>query len=141
MIDAEAKPQIDRPQAAPRKKRKAKKNKKAADENVKATVKDSTIEIPKIAEKTEKNVAKRNRKPKEVIKAGNAKVENAKLEDSPKVKLSMTKKTTVVGAFDAYFGEASLLANWQRLCADVGVETTPRSITQAKKVHTRPLFF
>jgi hypothetical protein len=44
------------------------------------------------------------------------------------------KRKTVVKEFDNYFGDANELANWQRLCMDLGMEHAPDSISQCKKV-------
>jgi hypothetical protein len=44
------------------------------------------------------------------------------------------KRKTVVREFDKYFGKSNELANWQRLCTDLGIEHTPESISKCKKV-------
>jgi hypothetical protein len=43
-------------------------------------------------------------------------------------------KRNIVAEFERYFGEVSKLENWQRLCADVGIEDDLPSLTQCKKV-------
>ncbi|KAF5874530.1 uncharacterized protein Bfra_004541 [Botrytis fragariae] len=52
---------------------------------------------------------------------------------SVKVKTAKTKKKTVVGLWADYFGNETELANWQRLCIDVGLEEIPTSITKCRK--------
>jgi len=51
----------------------------------------------------------------------------------PSKKKSKTKKKTVVGAWKDYFGDEGQLANWQKLCTDVGMDEIPTSITQCRK--------
>ena len=53
---------------------------------------------------------------------------------SVKAKIAKTKKKTVVGLWADYFGNETQLANWQRLCVDVGMEEIPTSITKCRKV-------
>ncbi|KAF7956645.1 hypothetical protein EAE96_003979 [Botrytis aclada] len=48
-------------------------------------------------------------------------------------KTAKTKKKTVVGLWEDYFGNETQLANWQRLCVDVGLEEIPTSITKCRK--------
>ncbi len=56
--------------------------------------------------------------------------------------VSMAKKRSkgknprrdIVSEFDRYFGNENELANWQRLCEDVGIMDELRSITQCRKV-------
>ncbi|ESZ94628.1 hypothetical protein SBOR_4975 [Sclerotinia borealis F-4128] len=48
-------------------------------------------------------------------------------------KTAKTKKKTVVGLWEDYFGNETQLANWQRLCVDVGMEEIPSSITKCRK--------
>ncbi|THV45828.1 hypothetical protein BGAL_0446g00020 [Botrytis galanthina] len=52
---------------------------------------------------------------------------------SVKAKIARTKKKTVVGLWEDYFGNETELANWQRLCVDVGLEEIPTSITKCRK--------
>ncbi|KAF7944752.1 uncharacterized protein EAE97_005385 [Botrytis byssoidea] len=52
---------------------------------------------------------------------------------SVKAKIAKTKKKTVVGLWEDYFGNETELANWQRLCVDVGLEEIPTSITKCRK--------
>ncbi|KAF7901024.1 hypothetical protein EAF00_003245 [Botryotinia globosa] len=52
---------------------------------------------------------------------------------SVKAKISKSKKKTVVGLWEDYFGNETELANWQRLCVDVGLEEMPTSITKCRK--------
>ncbi|CCD46283.1 hypothetical protein ACHAPC_004507 [Botrytis cinerea] len=52
---------------------------------------------------------------------------------SVKAKIAKTKKKTVVGLWADYFGNETQLANWQRLCVDVGMEEIPTSITKCRK--------
>ncbi|TEY58885.1 hypothetical protein BOTCAL_0197g00150 [Botryotinia calthae] len=52
---------------------------------------------------------------------------------SVKAKIAKTKKNTVVGLWADYFGNETQLANWQRLCVDVGMEEIPTSITKCRK--------
>ncbi|TGO42549.1 hypothetical protein BHYA_0007g00490 [Botrytis hyacinthi] len=52
---------------------------------------------------------------------------------SVKAKTAKTKKKTVVGLWADYFGNETELANWQRLCVDVGLEEIPTSITKCRK--------
>ena len=71
-------------------------------------------------------------------KAGKTKVKEVKatsteLIQKPTQPLTV-KRTTIIDAFNDYFGEVSQLANWQRLCADLDIEPMPTSITQCKKV-------
>jgi hypothetical protein len=40
----------------------------------------------------------------------------------------------IVTEFDVYFGEATKLENWQKLCTDLGIEGPPPSIKQCRKV-------
>ncbi|QSZ33798.1 hypothetical protein DSL72_005370 [Monilinia vaccinii-corymbosi] len=54
-------------------------------------------------------------------------------DSSAKLTTAKTKKTTVVGLWEDYFGNETQLANWQRLCVDVGMEEVPNSITQCRK--------
>ncbi|RAL66261.1 hypothetical protein DID88_005932 [Monilinia fructigena] len=57
-----------------------------------------------------------------------------KVEDSStKLTTGKTKKKNVVGLWSDYFGNETQLANWQRLCVDVGMEEVPTSITQCRK--------
>jgi hypothetical protein len=44
------------------------------------------------------------------------------------------QKRKIVAEFDRYFGDVSKLENWQRLCADVGIEDDLPSMNQCKKV-------
>ena len=44
----------------------------------------------------------------------------------------------IAGAFNRYFGNATRLENWQRLCRDVGVKDDLPSITKCKEVPTTP---
>lgn len=39
----------------------------------------------------------------------------------------------IVAEFNAYFGEDTKLANWQKLCTDMGIEGPPRSINKCRK--------
>ena len=58
-----------------------------------------------------------------------------KLSSGTKVKSeASTSKRNIVAEFDGYFGKESRLANWQRLCRDVGIEDELRSITQCRNV-------
>ncbi|KAF7900368.1 uncharacterized protein EAF01_007670 [Botrytis porri] len=52
---------------------------------------------------------------------------------SVEAKTAKTKKKTVVGLWEDYFGNETELANWQRLCVDVGLEEIPTSITKCRK--------
>jgi hypothetical protein len=44
------------------------------------------------------------------------------------------RKRNIVKEFDSYFGNTSDLANWQRLCHDLGIEGELPSISKCKKV-------
>lgn len=46
----------------------------------------------------------------------------------------------IVIEFDRYFGDASKLENWQRLCKDLSVDPIPVSVTQCRKVYLLPYF-
>ncbi|KAA8574117.1 hypothetical protein EYC84_005639 [Monilinia fructicola] len=57
-----------------------------------------------------------------------------KVEDSSvKLTTGKTKKKNVVSLWEDYFGNETQLANWQKLCVDVGMEEIPTSITQCRK--------
>ncbi|KAJ8071679.1 hypothetical protein OCU04_001998 [Sclerotinia nivalis] len=89
----------------------------------KKVAKDVSISKPKTAKTKEGQASGKPQPPKKEI------VEDA----SSKQKLTKTKKNTVVGLWEDYFGNETQLANWQRLCVDVGMEETPTSITQCRK--------
>src|SRR6266536_5661922 len=42
----------------------------------------------------------------------------------------LNRKRDIVGEFARYFGEESKLANWQRLCRDVGIKDDLPSVTK-----------
>ncbi|KAI9645466.1 hypothetical protein NHQ30_006205 [Ciborinia camelliae] len=65
--------------------------------------------------------------------ASEKKEEITKLETTKTKTKIKTKKNTVVGLWEDYFGNETQLANWQRLCIDVGMEEIPTSITQCRK--------
>ncbi|KAH8804402.1 hypothetical protein F5884DRAFT_680453 [Xylogone sp. PMI_703] len=44
-----------------------------------------------------------------------------------------TVKRDIVKDFTTYFGEESKLANWQKLCRDLGMLEIPPSITKCRK--------
>jgi hypothetical protein len=46
----------------------------------------------------------------------------------------LNRKRDIVGEFARYFGEESKLANWQRLCCDVGIEDDLPSVTKCREV-------
>jgi hypothetical protein len=52
-------------------------------------------------------------------------------------KKSKNTSRPIVREFNEYFG-AGTLADWQRLCQDVGLDGDYRSITQCRKVDPRP---
>jgi len=88
--------------------------------------KTKEVKVNKDTTKTKDEKAKPKKATPKVAK------DSAQLEE--KITVKKIKKTTVVNAWQDYFGNESQLANWQRLCADVGLEEVPRSITQCKKV-------
>ena len=46
----------------------------------------------------------------------------------------LNRKRDIVGEFSRYFGEETKLANWQRLCRDVGIEDGLQSVTKCREV-------
>ncbi|PBP27716.1 hypothetical protein BUE80_DR001235 [Diplocarpon rosae] len=48
--------------------------------------------------------------------------------------LSRPARRNIVNQFNRYFGEESKLANWVRLCRDVGIQEDLESITQCRLV-------
>jgi hypothetical protein len=44
------------------------------------------------------------------------------------------QKRDIAVEFNDYFGDASKLVNWQRLCTDVGIEEKPSSLTACRNV-------
>ncbi|TAQ89220.1 hypothetical protein B7494_g2451 [Chlorociboria aeruginascens] len=62
------------------------------------------------------------------------KIHNTEAVEVQKPKPRKVKKKNVAGAFDDYFGDVSMLGNWQKLCADVGIQEMPGSITKCRKV-------
>jgi len=46
----------------------------------------------------------------------------------------LNRKRDIVGEFSRYFGEKTKLANWQRLCRDVGIEDGLQSVTKCREV-------
>ncbi|KAF7872624.1 hypothetical protein EAF04_003542 [Stromatinia cepivora] len=89
----------------------------------KKVVKDVSVSKPKTTKTKEDQTSEKPEPPKKEV-VGNA---------SSKQKLTKTKKNTVVGLWEDYFGNETQLANWQRLCVDVGMEEIPTSITQCRK--------
>lgn len=89
----------------------------------KKVVEDVSVSKPKTA-KTKKGQTSEKPEPP---KNGTAK------DASSKQKSTRSKKNTVVGLWEDYFGEETQLGNWQRLCVDVGMEEIPTSITQCRK--------
>lgn len=58
-------------------------------------------------------------------------LENLKLGDRP---AGPKPKRNIVAEFDEYIGNDNDLANWQRMCRDVGIKEDLRSKTQCRKV-------
>jgi len=48
--------------------------------------------------------------------------------------LPRLNRNNIVSAFNDYFGNATKLENWQRLCRDIGVDDELPSITKCKQV-------
>lgn len=61
------------------------------------------------------------------------------LSSNPKSKKEIAKYRRAKGKFiaehfDDYFGEDTLLQNWQKLCRDLGLQENLPSITKCRKV-------
>ncbi|CAD6454029.1 7237c18b-d525-4c96-a596-3bad317ebf0e [Sclerotinia trifoliorum] len=88
----------------------------------KKVVEDVSVSKPKTGKTKKGQASEKPKPPKETV-----------TDASSKQKSMKTKKNTVVGLWEDYFGNETQLANWQRLCVDVGMEEIPTSITQCRK--------
>ncbi|PQE29306.1 transcription factor Zn C2H2 protein [Rutstroemia sp. NJR-2017a BBW] len=112
-----------------------------AKEVIKATT--STSGSPESKTKTQSQKSRKGkeieRSPKKTAPSVPTPASTNKSKEAPAVNIpepkqsKKTRKKTVVGDWEDYFGNETNLANWQRLCTDVGIEELPTSITQCRK--------
>jgi hypothetical protein len=108
---------------------------------------EATTSAPGSPEPATKTQGRKSRKGKEIERSPGKTTPSAPTptstdegKEAPAVNIAepkqskKTKKKTVVGEWKDYFGNETNLANWQRLCTDVGIEELPTSITQCRKV-------
>jgi hypothetical protein len=118
-----------------------------AKEVIKATT--STSGSPESKTKTQSQKSRKgkeiDRSPKKTAPSAPTPASTDRSKEAPTVNVSevkqskKTRKKTVVGDWEDYFGNETNLANWQRLCTDVGIEELPTSITQCRKVSSFPI--
>lgn len=103
----------------------------AAKDLIERLKEDQASEKPAEADSSKSENSQRTSKAKDT--SNKKKTSKAKI-NAAETKVAKTKKATVVGLWEDYFGNETQLENWQRLCVDVGMEEIPTSITQCRKV-------